>query len=59
MLFRFFQPPQAPDSWEGTKKATKLAPHCFQFCLTAERLVGVEDCLTANIYTPDLVLIRF
>jgi len=46
--------PQPPVSWEGTKMATKLAPQCFQFCLIAEKLSGVEDCLTMNIYTRKL-----
>ncbi|ODM99919.1 Venom carboxylesterase-6 [Orchesella cincta] len=49
-----FGTPQPADNWDGVKLATKFAPHCFQFCLVSQRLDGVEDCLTMNLYTPKL-----
>ncbi|CAL8128958.1 unnamed protein product [Orchesella dallaii] len=49
-----FGTPQPADNWDGVKLATKFAPHCFQFCLVQQRLRGIEDCLTLNVYSPKL-----
>ncbi|XP_015112051.1 venom carboxylesterase-6 [Diachasma alloeum] len=50
-----FEPPQPFGSWEGTLKATKPKSMCTQYVLGAGypgKVVGNEDCLYLNIYTP-------
>ncbi|CAL8118150.1 unnamed protein product [Orchesella dallaii] len=49
-----FESPEKPDSWEGVFHANETASPCFQFNIVTKRYVGVEDCLTLDIYTPKL-----
>ncbi|XP_065209315.1 juvenile hormone esterase-like isoform X1 [Planococcus citri] len=48
-----FQSPVPPSKWQGVKDATVLPPPCA--CMSAEddiTIVGEEDCLYLNVYTP-------
>lgn len=47
------QPPQPAESWHGVYDATKEGNDCLQYSLLAHELMGSEDCLYANIYTPE------
>ncbi|XP_069696462.1 carboxylic ester hydrolase-like isoform X2 [Periplaneta americana] len=53
-----FQPPQPPEPWTGVLKATKEGPDCIQRPFPAKpsspEIVGDEDCLYLNVYTPQL-----
>ncbi|XP_069696461.1 esterase E4-like isoform X1 [Periplaneta americana] len=53
-----FQPPQPPESWTGVLKATKEGPDCIQKPFpelpSLPEIVGDEDCLYLNVYTPRL-----
>ncbi|KAJ4446940.1 hypothetical protein ANN_13642 [Periplaneta americana] len=53
-----FQPPQPPEPWTDVLKATKEGPDCIQRPFpeapTSPELVGDEDCLYLNVYTPQL-----
>ncbi|XP_069696465.1 esterase E4-like [Periplaneta americana] len=53
-----FQPPQPPEPWTGVLKATKEGPDCIQRPFPARpnspEIVGDEDCLYLNVYTPQL-----
>ncbi|KAL1915432.1 uncharacterized protein VTP21DRAFT_6890 [Calcarisporiella thermophila] len=46
-----FKPPLPPLPFEGIKKATKYSPVCLQY---APIPGGSEDCLTLNVFTPNL-----
>ncbi|CAK9829237.1 Juvenile hormone esterase [Anthophora retusa] len=47
-----FQPPVPADSWKEILDATRQPPACPQFEDMAEVLIGNEDCLYINVYTP-------
>ncbi|MDQ0271903.1 carboxylesterase/lipase family protein [Cytobacillus purgationiresistens] len=52
-----FQPPKAPEEWEGTRDATEYGSVCPQNREIAERLGTPvdqmsEDCLYLNVWTP-------
>ncbi|ODM92405.1 Esterase 6, partial [Orchesella cincta] len=49
-----FASPERADNWEGVFYANKTASPCFQFRGTDQRFIGIEDCLTLDIYTPKL-----
>ncbi|XP_022129095.2 juvenile hormone esterase [Pieris rapae] len=49
-----FSPPLPPDSWEGVRDATKDCNICAQFDKETMNVVGDEDCLYLNVYTPKL-----
>lgn len=44
-----------PPVWNGTLNATQGTITCKQFDSTTNSTVGVEDCLTLNIYTPAII----
>jgi para-nitrobenzyl esterase len=46
-----FKPPEPPACWPGVKNATAYAKGCVQRDMTGN-LVGSEDCLYLNIWTP-------
>ncbi|KOC67062.1 Juvenile hormone esterase [Habropoda laboriosa] len=47
-----FQPPLPAEPWEGTLNATKVPNPCPQYDFLGRQLVGREDCLNINVYTP-------
>ncbi|XP_020279915.1 esterase FE4-like [Pseudomyrmex gracilis] len=49
-----FQMPDPADSWEGTYDATYHRSACPFFCMIKQDMVGEEDCLYLNVYTPVL-----
>lgn len=53
-----FKPPETVDSWDGILDATKESNMCIQnnhFFLPIRHLIlGEEDCLYLNVYTPNI-----
>ncbi|NGY03275.1 carboxylesterase/lipase family protein [Solimonas terrae] len=55
-----WQPPQAPDHWDGTRDARHFGPACAQIgnfytsnqADTFDRPYGREDCLYLNVWAP-------
>ncbi|KAK7602464.1 hypothetical protein V9T40_008053 [Parthenolecanium corni] len=50
-----FESPQTPLTWDGVRDATKPPPKCVQieqFFLKGSSVIGQEDCLYLNVYTP-------
>ena len=45
-----FRPPQPADRWQGIRAADQFGPVCPQ--LASKAVIGSEDCLTLNIWTP-------
>ncbi|XP_059046859.1 esterase E4-like [Achroia grisella] len=49
-----FQNPQDPEGWSGVRDATKPGNKCAQLNLRDGQIIGSEDCLYLNVYTPSL-----
>lgn len=51
-----FEPPKPASSWEGVRLAREDAELCTQRNIYThqEEIVGAEDCLYLNVYTPEL-----
>ncbi|KOC60513.1 Esterase FE4 [Habropoda laboriosa] len=49
-----FRSPEPADPWEGVYDATKHRSPCPFFCMIKKGLIGDEDCLYLNVYTPVL-----
>ncbi|XP_026486963.2 juvenile hormone esterase-like [Vanessa tameamea] len=49
-----FAPPEQPEPWEGIRDATTNCNICAQFDRETLQVVGDEDCLYLNVYTPSL-----
>lgn len=49
-----FQAPTPADPWTGQLDATKHKSTCVFFCMIRQQVVGDEDCLYLNVYTPTL-----
>lgn len=47
-----FKAPVAADNWEDVKDATQPAPKCIQYSPLSKEIVGQEDCLNLNVFTP-------
>lgn len=48
-------PPQPPAPWSSTRNAGTMGPMCIQYTGTSgSEIVGNEDCLYLNVYTPIL-----
>jgi len=43
------------DSWNGVRDATKAGSPCLQYNILVRRMMGEEDCLVLNVYTPNLI----
>ncbi|CAH2101588.1 unnamed protein product [Euphydryas editha] len=51
-----FQNPQPPEPWDGERDATVINENnvCSQIDMIKGNLIGSEDCLYLNVYTPKL-----
>ncbi|XP_044586951.1 esterase FE4-like [Cotesia glomerata] len=49
-----FQISQQADGWSGIKDATSHGATCVFYCMIRQAVVGDDDCLFINVYTPDL-----
>ncbi|XP_063921165.1 juvenile hormone esterase-like [Zophobas morio] len=49
-----FKAPQPPESWSGVRDATKEGSECCSRHMIFLNVLGSEDCLTLNVYTPHL-----
>ncbi|KAL4715845.1 hypothetical protein ACJJTC_014577 [Scirpophaga incertulas] len=49
-----FSVPVPPESWEGIRDATQDCNICAQFDKLTQNVIGDEDCLYLNVYTPTL-----
>ncbi|KAK7592872.1 hypothetical protein V9T40_007624 [Parthenolecanium corni] len=49
-----FREPQSVKPWTGTWNASTVSSPCLQYVHTTYSIVGEEDCLYVNIFTPKL-----
>ncbi|XP_076766541.1 esterase FE4 [Xylocopa sonorina] len=49
-----FRAPEPADPWEGIYDATRHRATCPFYCMIQKGLIGEEDCLYLNVYTPVL-----
>nr|QIK02111.1 carboxylesterase 11 [Holotrichia parallela] len=49
-----FKAPQPPESWPGVRDATQEGSECYSTHIILNTIVGSEDCLFLNVYTPNL-----
>ncbi|CAD0201658.1 unnamed protein product [Chrysodeixis includens] len=50
-----FKAPVPPKSWEGVRQAKEHGPCCYQNDIVfGQGVLGSEDCLYLNVYTPDI-----
>nr|XP_003706284.1 PREDICTED: esterase FE4-like [Megachile rotundata] len=49
-----FRTPEPADSWDGVYDATQHRSVCPFYCMIKKGLIGDEDCLYLNVYTPVL-----
>jgi acetylcholinesterase len=47
-----FKAPLPPSPWTGVLQATKDGNCCYSKDLFTKKIVGSEDCLNLNVYTP-------
>ena len=47
-----FAPPAPPACWGNVRDASTAGPVCMQFDSQHQNIVGDEDCLTLNLWTP-------
>ncbi|PZC78162.1 hypothetical protein B5X24_HaOG200122 [Helicoverpa armigera] len=48
-----FKAPQPPKPWDGVREAKEFGPKCIQYdSFIKAGLLGSEDCLYLNVYTP-------
>jgi carboxylesterase type B len=49
-----FKAPQPPEPWTGVRDATREGCDCIARHPVLTTIIGGEDCLTLNVYTPSL-----
>ncbi|GJQ76634.1 hypothetical protein Trydic_g15494 [Trypoxylus dichotomus] len=49
-----FKAPQPPVKWTGIRDATSESSECYQRHMIFQTIIGSEDCLYLNVYTPQL-----
>nr|UUB32777.1 carboxylesterase COEC4 [Dendroctonus rhizophagus] len=54
-----FKAPQPPEKWTGIRDATQEGSECYSKSLITNAIVGSEDCLFLNVYTPKLCSNQF
>jgi len=54
ILFESLQEPVSLPAWEGVLDGTLDGPVCPQLHIATNNVIGEEDCLSLNIYTPDV-----
>ncbi len=47
-----FAPPAPVPCWSDVRDASAAGPMCLQFDAQYQNIVGAEDCLTLNVWTP-------
>lgn len=47
-----FAAPAPPECWSGVYNATAAGSMCMQFDSQHQNIIGSEDCLTLNVWTP-------
>lgn len=47
-----WKPPQKPRCWSDIRDARDFGPTCLQLDDTTKQIVGDEDCLTLNVWSP-------
>lgn len=54
LSLHYFKAPQPPDSWEGVRDATVEGNPCYSRHIGLNIIVGDENCLFLNVYTPEV-----
>lgn len=54
MIALLFKPAIQPDPWIGVLDATHHRQTCVFFCMIRQGIMGDEDCLYLNVYTPEV-----
>lgn len=49
-----FKAPEEPEPWSGVRDCLKEGNDCVQLHMLFRHLIGSEDCLYLNVYTPEL-----
>lgn len=49
-----FKAPQPPEKWSGVKDCSAEGSECFANDLIMQQIIGSEDCLILNVYTPSV-----
>ncbi|XP_026327679.1 venom carboxylesterase-6-like [Hyposmocoma kahamanoa] len=49
-----FEPPRPVKPWKGVWDATGPVENCLQYDPVVQQIMGAEDCLFVNIYSPSL-----
>ncbi|XP_015591452.1 esterase FE4 [Cephus cinctus] len=49
-----FKPSQPAEPWSGVYDATEHKSSCVFYCMIRQGIMGDEDCLYLNVYTPDV-----
>lgn len=50
-----FKAPQPVKPWDGVRSAKEFGSVCYQFdIVVTKQVIGTEDCLYLNVYTPDI-----
>lgn len=49
-----FKDPQPPEPWTGIRDAKEFGSSCGQFDFFSNQVIGSDDCLYLNVYTPTI-----
>lgn len=53
-MMYLIQAPEPLDNWNGTWDATKEGPACYSHHWITGKILGAENCLFLNVYTPNV-----
>ncbi|XP_046736168.1 cholinesterase 1-like [Diprion similis] len=48
-----FKVAEPPEPWSGVYEATHQGSGCVSYCMMRHKVVGEDDCLFLNVYTPE------